>query len=118
MMFLECPAFLNQDGGARCGLPAEVSRRFIMRSTDGPLESAMNRCPVGHYFNGPVESLTVNGADPRDPGEVGPGVAVRVLPAEPEREDRRSNLAPAYYLGRPASLWTNAMRPRRRRVSA
>jgi hypothetical protein len=29
-----------------------------MRSTDGPLESARIRCPRGHWFNGPVESLT------------------------------------------------------------
>jgi hypothetical protein len=29
-----------------------------MTSTDGPLESARIRCPDGHMFNGPVESLT------------------------------------------------------------
>jgi hypothetical protein len=63
MMFLNCPAYLNQDEGARCGLPAEVSRRFILRSTDGPLECASIRCPVGHYFNGPIQSLTGHGSD-------------------------------------------------------
>jgi hypothetical protein len=26
-----------------------------MRSTDGPLEAAMIRCPSGHWFNGPNE---------------------------------------------------------------
>ena len=57
-MFLDCPAYLDQDGAARCGLPAVVSCRFIMHSTDGPLESAMIRCPVGHWFNGPIEFLT------------------------------------------------------------
>lgn len=30
----------------------------------------------------------------------------------------RPNTAPAYYLGRPASLWINVMRPRRRRTAA
>jgi hypothetical protein len=55
---LDCPAWLDQDGAARCGLPAEVTCRFTMRSTDGPLESAMIRCPAGHYFNGPIECLT------------------------------------------------------------
>jgi hypothetical protein len=30
-----------------------------MRSTDGPLESARIRCPLGHWFNGPIESLTL-----------------------------------------------------------
>jgi hypothetical protein len=44
MMFLDCPAYLDQDGAARCGLPAEVSRWFTMGSTDGPLESAVIRC--------------------------------------------------------------------------
>ena len=58
MMFLDCPAYLDKDGTVRCGLPAEVRSRFVMRSTDGPLESAMIRCPVGHAFNAPIEFLT------------------------------------------------------------
>jgi len=29
-----------------------------MGSTDGPLESARISCPRGHWFNGPIESLT------------------------------------------------------------
>ena len=28
-----------------------------MRSSDGPLDSAKIRCPRGHWFNGPLESL-------------------------------------------------------------
>jgi hypothetical protein len=58
MMFLDCPAWLDKDGTVRCGLPAEVRHRYITRSTDGPLESAMIRCPAGHWFNGPIEYLT------------------------------------------------------------
>jgi hypothetical protein len=58
MMFLDCPAYLDNEGAVRCGLPAEVRSRFVMRSTDGPLESAMIRCPVGHVFNAPIEFLT------------------------------------------------------------
>ena len=58
MMFLDCPAYLDNEGAVRCGLPAEVRSRFVMRSTDGPLESAMIRCPVGHVFNAPIEYLT------------------------------------------------------------
>jgi hypothetical protein len=57
MMFLDCPAYLDRSGAARCGLPAAVEWRYTMNSTDGPLESAMIRCPRGHFFNGPVESL-------------------------------------------------------------
>jgi hypothetical protein len=58
VMFLDCPAYLDRRGAARCGLPAEVEHRYTMGSTDGPLESARIRCPRGHWFNGPIESLT------------------------------------------------------------
>jgi len=68
MMFLDCPAYLDQDGAARCGLPAEVRYRFTMHSTDGPLECAMIRCPVGHWFNGPIGSLTCQHSHKHHPG--------------------------------------------------
>jgi hypothetical protein len=133
VMFLDCPAYLDQDGAARCGLPAEVRCRFIMRSTDGPLESAMIRCPAGHWFNGAIESLTCERADKDDPvtAAAAPGagfdtlegtpdghdsrggLAVRSFPAKPCRQVPRPCTAPAYYLGRPAGLWISAMRPRR-----
>src|SRR5580704_3610835 len=58
-MFLDCPAYMDKSGSVRCGLPAAVEDRYLMRSTDGPLESARIRCPRGHWFNGPVESLTL-----------------------------------------------------------
>jgi hypothetical protein len=137
MMFLDCPAYLDQDGAARCGLPAEVRCRFTMRSTDGPLECAMIRCPAGHWFNGAIESLTWDGKRNHDPGtgavtsrsardsvrgshdgRGGGGYALRAFPGEPERTGRRPNTAPAYYLGRPATLWITAMRPRRRRTAS
>ena len=57
-MLVDCPAFLGHDGAARCGLPAEVEERYTIGSTDGPLESVKIRCPRGHWFNGPIESLT------------------------------------------------------------
>jgi hypothetical protein len=53
---VDCPAFLGPDGAVRCGLPAEVEVRYIIKSTDGPLEGAKIRCPRGHCFNGLVES--------------------------------------------------------------
>ena len=59
VMFLDCPAYMDKTGAVRCGLPAEVEGRYLMRSTDGPLECAKIRCPRGHWFNGPIESLTV-----------------------------------------------------------
>jgi hypothetical protein len=58
-VFLNCPAYLDNDGATRCGLPAEVETQYAIRSTDGPLESAKIRCPRGHWFNGPIESLTI-----------------------------------------------------------
>jgi hypothetical protein len=130
MMFLDCPAYLDQDRAVRCGLPAEVRCRFTMRSTDGPLESAMIRCPAGHHFTGDIESLTWDGTDNHDPGTDGASSRAghdglyrgqdahhggsgsrQDFPAEPGRKARRRNGAPAYYLGRPAALWITAMRP-------
>ena len=138
MMFLDCPAYLDQDGAARCGLPAEVRCRFTMHSTDGPMESAMIRCPADHYFCGAIESLTWDDKDKRDPGSVAVtsragrdsvqgshdgrdgtnGFAVRHLSAGPEPDFSRPNTAPAYYLGHPAHLWITVMRPRRRRTTS
>ena len=58
VMFLDCPAYMDDDGAVRCGLPAAVEYWYTCESTGGPLESAKIRCPRGHGFNGPVESLT------------------------------------------------------------
>ena len=133
MMFLDCPAYLGQDGAVRCGLPAEVRCRFTMRSTDGPVESAMISCPAGHYFCAAIESLTWDGKNKHGPGRAAvtsraarnsvqdshdgrdgtDGSAARHLPAEPEPDSSRPNTAPAYYLGHPARLWIAVMRPRR-----
>jgi hypothetical protein len=60
-MFLDCPAYLDSQGAARCGLPAEVEARYMINSTDGPLECARISCSRGHHFNGPVEYLIVPG---------------------------------------------------------
>jgi hypothetical protein len=134
MMFLDCPAYLEQDRALRCGLPAEVTGRFTMRSTDGPLESASIRCPADHHLTGAIESLTWDGTDRPDPGPAragsrtgrnshqhghdprhgGGGPAPRNFPAEPPRKARRPNGAPAYYQGRPAARWITAMSPRGR----
>jgi hypothetical protein len=67
LMFLDCPAYLDRDGSQRCGLPAEVRCRFIMESTDGPLDSAMIKCLAGHWFTAPIESLTLKTGPGRAP---------------------------------------------------
>ena len=71
MMFLDCPAWLDQDGTVRCGLPAEVRWRYTMCSTGGPLEGVMIRCPAGHWFNGPNEFLTWESSDKHPQGLAG-----------------------------------------------
>jgi hypothetical protein len=136
-MFLDCPAYVGGEGSVRCGLPAEVRRRFTMRSTDGPLESATIRCPSGHWFNAPIEFLTWEGKVRLGPGNAGVsprprrdrragnpsgldgrgGFAAPGFPENTEKDISRPNGAPAYYLGRPAWLWITAMRPRRCRTA-
>jgi hypothetical protein len=59
MTLLDCPAFVDEDGAARCGLPAEVEYRYTLSSTDGPVASAKVRCPEGHLFSAPVELLAL-----------------------------------------------------------
>jgi hypothetical protein len=59
IVFVDCPAYLDDSGSVRCALPAEVEDRYTMRSTGGPLEGATIRCPRGHWFNGPVYSVTL-----------------------------------------------------------
>ena len=57
--FLDCPAYMDKHGTARCGLPAMVEYRYTIRSTEQLLDAVKIRCPRGHWFNGPVEALTV-----------------------------------------------------------
>jgi hypothetical protein len=66
-MFLNCPAYMDKDGGARCGLPAEVEYRYTMNSTDGPLESAKISCPRRHHFNAPIDTSLCQSSRPRPP---------------------------------------------------
>ncbi len=53
MTFVDCPAYVDARGLARCGLPASIQDPYLVQSTDGPLESAR-----GHCFDGPIQSLT------------------------------------------------------------
>ena len=135
-MFVDCPAYMDREGSRRCGLPAEVLCLNIMRSTDGPLESAMISCPAGHWFNGPIESLTLDLTTSRelvtqgaacsatrvscsggvDRGDGGGRLALaRDYLGEREPGISRPCGAPAYYLGRPARVWITAIGPRRTR---
>jgi hypothetical protein len=62
--FLDCPEYVGGDRKAMCGLPAEVEGWYTFDSTDGPLRGAKIRCPQGHWFNGPIDSLTVEAREP------------------------------------------------------
>ena len=135
MMFLDCPAYLDPGGAVRCGLPAEITCRLTMRSTDGPPESVMIRCPAGRWFNGPTncspgktrtstiralpEPLPAPGVTAR--GAVTTAVTAGGRFTQPDSSQRAGNFpaqrAPAYYLGRPARLWITDMRPRRDRIT-
>jgi hypothetical protein len=121
MNFVDCPAYLDDERTLRCGLPAEVRCRFTMRSTGGLLEAAMTRCPAGHWFNGPLESLIWDSTNNHGPGTAPVAATARQasLPRAQDGRDsrggsarpeslagpglavRRPNCAPAYYLGRP-----------------
>jgi hypothetical protein len=47
-----------------------VEYRYTIRSTDGPLESAKIRCPRGHCFNGPIDSLLWDKAPAASPQHI------------------------------------------------
>lgn len=60
-IFLDCPAYLDEQGAARCGLPAEVLYRYSPGSAGGPAESVKIRCPratgsTGRPHSSPVRS--------------------------------------------------------------
>lgn len=40
-----------------CDKPADVIQRYVLESTDGPIEHIKTWCLRGHFFNGPVSML-------------------------------------------------------------
>ncbi|WP_300608102.1 hypothetical protein [Trebonia sp.] len=65
-IFLDCPAYTDPRGTARCGLPAAVEDRYRLGSTDGAVTGVRIRCPRGHWFSGPVDALTTHAAPAPD----------------------------------------------------
>lgn len=55
MDFCECP----EEG---CGMIAMIAERYILESTDGPVEHARLGCVVGHRLNMPVYMLRMSDA--------------------------------------------------------
>jgi hypothetical protein len=40
-----------------CGVPAEITDRFSLASTDGPVAHVATSCAAGHHFRMPAEML-------------------------------------------------------------
>jgi hypothetical protein len=59
MTYINCPAWLDDVGAFRWGLPASVLSRDTIKSTSGPLECVMIRCSNGYWFKGPIEFLAL-----------------------------------------------------------
>ncbi len=51
------PASLDLVSCPECGAPAEVARRDVHASTDGPIEHVIVRCVDRHWFNMPAWML-------------------------------------------------------------
>jgi len=41
-----------------CGAPAEITDRFSLPSTDGPVAHVATSCAAGHHFRMPTDRLT------------------------------------------------------------
>jgi hypothetical protein len=57
-----------------CGVPAEITKRFSLPSTDGPVDHIALRCVAGHHFRMPVDML------PQGRHEVAASVALTANP--------------------------------------
>jgi len=47
-----------------CGLPADITERFSLSSTDGAVEHVVLACVDGHYFRMPAEMLSSHAGPP------------------------------------------------------
>lgn len=61
---------------AECGAPAEVIKRFVLTSTDGPVEHVKTRCVTGPWFTYPATAIAAVPVDAR-------GDSWRVSPRQP-----------------------------------
>jgi hypothetical protein len=55
-----------------CGSPAEVTDRFVLNGTDGPVDHLALRCVAFHHFRMPVESLTAQSRNLLSAQSLGP----------------------------------------------
>jgi hypothetical protein len=52
LIIIACPA---------CGVPAEITGRFTLPSTDGPVPHIVLHCAAGHQFRMPNDRLLAPG---------------------------------------------------------
>ena len=48
-----------------CGVPAEVTERFWLPSTDGPVDHIVLHCAADHHFRMPADRLPAAQPQPR-----------------------------------------------------
>jgi hypothetical protein len=58
-----------------CGLAAEISDRFSLPSTEGPVDHVVLNCVAGHYFRMASDRLPVGGHEQLLAGQAGTGQA-------------------------------------------
>jgi len=51
-------ASVNLSACPECGLPAEITERFSLSSTDGSVEHVALACVAGHHFRMPADRLS------------------------------------------------------------
>lgn len=68
-----------------CGYPAEVTDRFALNSTDGPVDHVALQCAGGHHFRMPVDALAVQSQE-----QLG---APRAMSSAPQPADAATGIA-------------------------
>lgn len=58
-----------------CGVPAEITDRFSLSSTDGPVDHVALSCVGGHHFRMPSELLSAGSREQLEPQAPFPGLA-------------------------------------------
>jgi hypothetical protein len=61
-----------------CGLPAEITDRFSLSSTDGPVEHVSLACVDGHYFRVPADGLPSGAESLADAQPVPPAASAQI----------------------------------------
>ena len=64
LVILSCP---------ECEVPAEVTDRFSLTSTDGPVDHVALRCIAGHHFRMPAEKLSAHDQEQLSPRTLAEG---------------------------------------------